>query len=195
MRTLRIPENIGDFLEYDETSPSGLRWKETRTGHIKKGAPVGSQSNGRRGRKVWSTKVNNKNYLCCRLIWFLVHGEDIPVGKIIDHKDGNALNNLVGNLRAVSQAVNTRNTKLAANNTTGVAGVSYRPARPGIQAYYAASANINGKQVSRSFSVLKYGKREAKNLAVSWRQQKLLELNAQGAGYSVRHLQTSGVQL
>ena len=49
-----------------------------------------------------------------------------PTGCIIDHKDGNGLNNQKSNLRICSHAQNLMNTPTARNNTSGFKGVSFR---------------------------------------------------------------------
>lgn len=57
----------------------------------------------------------------------LIMGE--PVGKAIDHIDGDGLNNRRCNLRLASVAENSRNTGKKATNTSGFKGVSWRADR------------------------------------------------------------------
>jgi len=55
--------------------------------------------------KVWQTTIgHNEFYTTSRLVWKLHHGTD-PVG-VIDHIDGNSSNNLIENLRDISQQEN-----------------------------------------------------------------------------------------
>lgn len=57
-----------------------------------------------------------------QVIWCMVHGEWPDV---IDHIDGDKLNNRIENLRSVSQFENMRNTKLPSDNTSGAIGVFF----------------------------------------------------------------------
>ena len=70
--------------------------------------------------------LKNKKYLAHRIIWFLVYGE-LPKG-VIDHIDGNSLNNRLDNLRVVNQRINLENQRKAkSSNKVGYLGVSLVP--------------------------------------------------------------------
>ena len=74
-------------------------------------------------------------------------------------------------------------------NPTGVVGVTYHEEnRNGslVKKYYARIM-VNGKGKTKSFCVGKYTKEEAFELACKWREQMLLEANAQGAGFTPHH--------
>lgn len=58
-----------------------------------------------------------------RLAWIYVYGEVPP---LLDHEDGDGLNNKIGNLRVLSSSNNLRKGKIPFNNTSGFKGVSYR---------------------------------------------------------------------
>jgi hypothetical protein len=49
-----------------------------------------------------------------------------PKGLVVDHIDGNPLNNVRSNLRLCSQSQNAKNRRVNANSRTGIRGVSYR---------------------------------------------------------------------
>ena len=67
---------------------------------------------------------NDKSWRCKahRVAWLLTHG--LPVPDLIDHADGDALNNRIGNLRAATTSQNAFNQRKQDRDTTsGVKGV------------------------------------------------------------------------
>lgn len=104
-----IPNNIGEYLAYSPTSPSGLIWR-------KNNKIAGCQ----KAKGYWHIRLNKENYLAHRVIWFLATGED-PEVMLVDHKDGNPANNLKSNLRLASNGQNSQNRTV--ENTSGVKGV------------------------------------------------------------------------
>ena len=85
--------------------------------------------------------VFDRRYRAHRLAWLMHHGVP-PVG-VIDHINGKTSDNRIANLRDVSHMENTRNSKLAANNTSGVNGVS-RHRRSG---KWSAFIRHDGRQI------------------------------------------------
>ena len=89
--------------------------------------------NARWANKPALTKVN-KGYQCGRLmyqavlahrvIWKMVTGNE---PNIIDHIDGESMNNAWGNLRSVDEATNRRNTAVRSDNACGATGVFWNP--------------------------------------------------------------------
>ena len=69
-----------------------------------------SRNNTGDGRCRLSLGVGRKE-LAHRMIFSLFHGVDLPAGLVIDHWDGNPLNNDISNLRLVTVAENNRNRK------------------------------------------------------------------------------------
>jgi hypothetical protein len=88
--------------------------------------------------------------------------------EIVDHIDGNGLNNRRNNIRIADPSKNTKNLhKLRSDNKSGTTGV-----------YYETSGNrwccryyIDGKAKLRSFSCNKYGNKKAKELAIKERHK------------------------
>lgn len=74
------------------------------------------------GRGYLIVGIKYKKYLVHRLIW-VMHGND-PAA-VIDHINGDKLDNCIENLRASSHAENMCNAKLSKRNTSGIKGVSW----------------------------------------------------------------------
>lgn len=74
-----------------------------------------------------------------------------PIGGIVDHKNGNGLDNRIKNLRLCTHAQNMANRRMHKNNTSGYRGVSWDKKRK----KWKACINKNGKTVHLGFSVSK----------------------------------------
>jgi hypothetical protein len=122
---------LNEFLYYDESSPTYLRWKVDKRCVKANGVAGGTGSHG-----YTQLCFNGKNYRGHRVIWVLCNKVDIEDGLVIDHIDGNKLNNKISNLRSVSPSDNQRNKKHKQSNT-GFQGIS---------------ENLNGKCFQVSFS-------------------------------------------
>lgn len=171
-----------NYFVIDNTSPSGLsRVRGVSNGRYEKGN-LGHCGHVHKTGNNWTIKFKMRMVKVHRIIWELAYGE-IPDNHVVDHIDGNSLNNSIENLRTVSSETNSRNRCISKNNITGVSGVSFR------KNYncYQASWMEKDKLCTKSFSANKYGQEEAFRLACEWRQQMITELNLQGAGYTERH--------
>ena len=180
------------YLEYDETSPSCLRWKvEIRTGKnynrvlVSPGDEAGCFPGG---DCYWTVRLDNKSYTVHTVIYEMFFGP-IPKGKVIDHINGIKTDNRVSNLRVVDRRTNQRNMKQPSTNTTGATGVSFNMVNNGRNGRYRATyVDEFGITHGKNFSVKKCGsKEEALNLACKWRKDMIEESNNRGAGYSDRH--------
>lgn len=93
--------------------------------------------------------ILDRSYSIHRLAWFYMTGS-IPNG-LIDHKDGNRLNNRFDNLRVVSASENQENQKLPRPyNTTGYLGVTVIPSgKDGRKnTRYRAKIVVHGDEIS-----------------------------------------------
>ena len=73
------------------------------------------------------------------LIWIMIHGD---IEGIVDHIDGNGLNNTLINLRDISQSKNIRKCKMRKNNSSGYRGVALTT-----NGKYAVSIMIDRKKI------------------------------------------------
>ena len=183
-----------DYFVVDPDSPTGLRWRDDvarmyttkQSGTSVAGQPAGVKRiiKGRSDSVV--VLLRRKIYIVSRVIWEMVNGP-IPEGYIIDHLDGDALNNRIENLACKTRGENMQNRKLDKRNNTGVPGISYLESGcyPRYQARYQ---DQNKKAVTKEFAVGRYGKEEAFRLACEWRLENLKRLNEDfGLKYTERH--------
>ncbi len=70
-----------------------------------------------------------KKHLVHRLIYQLVTGIILLPSEVIDHEDGNTLNNKFSNLRVTDSLGNSKNQKMHSSNKSGVTGVSWDKSR------------------------------------------------------------------
>lgn len=178
--------DFSEYVYYDETSASGLRWK-VKTGRK---VVVGSQA-GSKHNHAWGVRIMKKRYLVHRVIYEIMIGK-IPDGYDIDHIDRNPHNNKLSNLRAVPHWLNMRNLSLREGTRSGVTGVHYKEIydkRAGYTytGWRAEWCGFDGKCYTKLFSTKKYGYDEAFRMACEYREKIINELNERGAGYSPTH--------
>jgi len=177
---------MNEIFEYDETSPSGMRWKVDRyTGHSKtrKHISAGDVAGHWSKAGYWTVNVNNKAYYVHRVIMEL-HGYDIE-GLEVDHRDKNRSNNKLSNLRVVPRVLNSRNITMRDDNSSGVTGVVWQESKYSTVA--TACWQEAGRQSRKSFSVGKYGLLGAFAKAVQFRKETIQRLNTEGYDYTEGH--------
>ena len=110
------------LLEIFEYKNNDLYWRADK-GRAKQGEVAGSiDYHGYR-----QVKIDQKIYLCHRLVFF-IHHSYLP--DCIDHIDRNPLNNSIENLRECTPSENSMNRGMRRDNTSGVKGVYwYKPTK------------------------------------------------------------------
>ena len=91
----------------------------------------------------YKVKVDRKDVLFHHLVWdFFFGGRIKNTHMVVDHRDGNTLNNLITNLQYVSQTVNAQKKTLMRSNVLGIQGVKKQGGK------YRARIVINAKLTS-----------------------------------------------
>lgn len=185
-KTKKLPDisELKSTFYYDETSRSGLRWN--RDGKSSKYGEVAGTLNNSGYYQVY---LNKRHFLVHRIILAL---HEVSLGDlVVDHIDGNRTNNLLSNLRVVSQADNVRNRRIVKAGELPL-GVRHSLKRGMIIATVTDSSRktLSGfsTPVARHFLIEKYGYEEALRLAIQARKE-LLEYieNKNNITYSDSH--------
>lgn len=177
-RTL-YAKDFSDYLHYDPTSPSGLRWKFRHARNMKASLEAGSKDY----RGYWQVRLNNQLYAAHRIIWALQHGM-VDAERVINHVDNNPSNNNITNLESVTQAVNSRRTKFHIDLSS--TGILYSVVQGKYRYWTAFYHDLSSVRHSRSFNCDTHGDEKAKQLAIEWRLTNLVKLSDDGAGYNTR---------
>lgn len=137
---------LSQYFKIDSTSPSGLSHvRNSRKTKVNQKAGTLSQDG------YWLVRVNGISYRVSRVIVALA-GVIIPAGHVVNHIDGNPLNNKIENLEVVTQLENNGICKLKVNkirkdNTTGIPGISHCVSKK----KYITSITIDGKRIRKIF--------------------------------------------
>ena len=175
------------YVKYDESSKTCLRWACSPSNRVRVGSVAGSlDTNLKSGHRTCMIGFNKQRFIISRVVWILNNGTLDPL-LVIDHIDGNTWNNHISNLRAVSQADNTRNQKRHTTNTSGTPGVGRYMNHNKYPYYMSSYCDENGKLKQKTFICSRYGEEGARTLAIEWRANGLKALEAEGIFYSDRH--------
>ena len=112
--TLLTKDLLCELFEYRD----GALYRRVQRGGAKAGDVAGCIGN--RGYRI--VVVNGRQYMAHRLVW-IMHGND-PV-PMLDHINGDQLDNRIENLRPANASQNQRNQKLRKDSTSGIKGVSW----------------------------------------------------------------------
>jgi hypothetical protein len=125
----------GDFIIRDHQNPPNVKFK---TPHRKSGYKLQCKSK-HNGKYYFVGRFDGRLYRLHRIAFLYMTG---LMPKIIDHIDGNGLNNKWSNLRSCSQSENMRNQKLSKLSKYGFKGVSLSKEKK----KYRANIVLNYKQ-------------------------------------------------
>lgn len=149
-------EQFVEFLKYDSTSPSGLRWiKSIATGKsfnrlVVKSGDVAGTLNSETG--YWQVRFKRSTHRAHRVIYALQHGECFG---IIDHINGDKTDNRVENLRIVTIDDNAKNKIHKSSNFIPYTHISEKLKRVQV------TTVISGKRYCKTFPFSKAGKEDA----------------------------------
>jgi hypothetical protein len=131
---MRVTKEI--LNEYFEYKDGDIFWKKLspRNYSTKVGDRVGcATSTGRLSFKFFGTNLQNHRAI------FLMHHGYLP--EVVDHADGNFLNNKIENLRHADKVKNGQNSKIPKSNTSGIKGVDFHSKK------WRARIAVSGKSI------------------------------------------------
>lgn len=112
-KPLPTKQELLEIFEYDKQS-GVLTWKPRKFSSL-----LANGWNSKYANKIVGVKnsagylvlsINNTKYLAHRIIWKMINNEE-PV--VVDHIDGNPLNNSIDNLRAADESLSSFNKRLS----------------------------------------------------------------------------------
>lgn len=133
----------------------GLFWKIDRA-KIKSGDAAGNITS--KGYK--RVMIDYKEYFLHRIVYFMHHGYD---PEIIDHINGNPLDNSIENLRAATAQTNQYNRKLSLNNKSGCKNVSWNKTKQTWQVHLRHDKKVKSWYV-KDFELAEFIAQEARSL-------------------------------
>ena len=114
-------EELKESLDYNPDTGI-FTWKKQIANRIKVGEKAGSIDSDSGYCRI---KFKNRLYLTHRIAYYMYHGIE-PREKLIDHIDGDKINNKINNLRLATGSQNNMNrSMLGSNNTSGAIGVHW----------------------------------------------------------------------
>ena len=109
---------LHELLHYDPDTGE-FRWRVRKRPNLYVGDIAGTHAR----YEWWLIHIDGRCYRAHQLAWLYMRGEwGRPV---IDHRDGNPLNNRWSNLRVSSRSGNAANRRRMRNNTSGFTGVTF----------------------------------------------------------------------
>jgi len=124
--TNKIPDSVHQDFKYDAETGK-LYWTVITPQRQRNNGEAGTVKHCVKTGAIKHRRIHykNKNYTAHRIIYYMHHGH---CPDMLDHIDGNPLNNLIGNLRPADPTLNSWNQKTFKNNTSGITGVVWNKA-------------------------------------------------------------------
>lgn len=113
---------VSEWLSYDSESGLITRKKSPKIGVISGDCAGTSLLNGC-GNEYKSITIKGKRYLAHRVAYAIYNS--VSLFGVIDHINGNGLDNRICNLRCTTTRQNARNMRMSSRCKTGIMGVSY----------------------------------------------------------------------
>jgi|13_taG_2_1085334.scaffolds.fasta_scaffold95446_2 hypothetical protein len=134
------------------------------------GSVAGTLSNGYLNIANYSVKGDRHNYRAHRIVWFLNYGE---VPSMLDHINGNRVDNRIENLRPTTNALNLKNQNPRKGSASKYKGVYINN-----YGLYRTMTSVNGKQFYIGVSKTE---KEAAVLYDKWLEENLTPLEREYA--------------
>lgn len=141
----------------DKTSKSGLRLKSKsiRNTSNEIDDEVGTISTANHEKQYWRVKLESKGYSAHRIVYLLTYGT-LDSNKVINHVDGNGLNNKIENLEEIPQSLNCLKKKRHINNKTSYVGIITTKYN-GVIDSYTSRFTLNDIKIRQRFSFIVFG--------------------------------------
>lgn len=169
-----------EIFYIDSSSPTGLRWKiPIFSGKsygkivIAKDSPAGIPKT-HKGKSYYVINFDSQKFYGHRILMMLLLGI-FDQSLVVNHIDGNGLNNSVENLELCTQSKNNTLRKQSTERSikgktqTGFVGVSLINSHGKLWMFRATWRGIDGKKKAKEFSIDKYGYNVALELAIKSR--------------------------
>jgi len=138
-RPLPSQEYLSSLLKYSIVT-GYFYWKKDKGTHKLKDKKAGTIRPDKKSAGYVMIGIDGIIYPAHRLAWKMVTGKDPDL--LIDHADGDSVNNAWHNLRQATNSQNTQNSKKTAINSTGYKGVWYIKSRN----RYRSSITVDGRR-------------------------------------------------
>ena len=118
---------VNKYFYVDETSKCGLRlkYKNQHNTTYNVGDEVGATTSSYPNKKYWTVSIDGRSYSAHRIIYLLIN-KSLDPDKVINHIDGNGLNNKISNLEEVSHSINSLKKKKPKHCNVEHIGISDR---------------------------------------------------------------------